>query len=381
MTTRAIVALGIGQCVNWGVLYYAFGVLLGPIEQELHVPAWVVAGAFSTALFMAAVIAPTVGMWSDRGFAPRLIRWGGFAAAALLVLWALVPGLPALYVVWAALGLCMAATLYETAFVVVGRAVVDSRERLRALATVTVFGGLASTVFLPVTAALSQAWGWRPAVALLAGTLAVSTFVTSKIALPEEGTGARGILAGLPPAPFDRRFRQMLGLFSVASLSSTAFTTTVVPALVARDMTPTTSAMLGGLLGLMQLPGRALLMHGALNASPSRLLVTSLLLQASGLVALVFAHTPPAAAAGVALFAVGAGLTTLIRPHLVQTIFSIERAGHLNGVVARAQGLARAVGPVAAVGAAGIVGYGAVFGLLASVMVGLALTWHLAIDV
>ena len=30
MTTRAVWAIGLGQCVNWGVLYYAFGVLLVP---------------------------------------------------------------------------------------------------------------------------------------------------------------------------------------------------------------------------------------------------------------------------------------------------------------------------------------------------------------
>jgi hypothetical protein len=35
MTSRAIAALGLGQCVNWGVLYYAFGVLLVPLSLDL----------------------------------------------------------------------------------------------------------------------------------------------------------------------------------------------------------------------------------------------------------------------------------------------------------------------------------------------------------
>jgi hypothetical protein len=35
MTPRAVWAIGIGQCVGWGVLYYAFGVLLVPVEQDL----------------------------------------------------------------------------------------------------------------------------------------------------------------------------------------------------------------------------------------------------------------------------------------------------------------------------------------------------------
>jgi hypothetical protein len=41
MTPRAIAALGIGQCVNWGVLYYAFAVLVLPLARELAVPTWV----------------------------------------------------------------------------------------------------------------------------------------------------------------------------------------------------------------------------------------------------------------------------------------------------------------------------------------------------
>jgi hypothetical protein len=35
MSCRAVIALGVGQCVNWGVLYYAFAVLLLPVEAEL----------------------------------------------------------------------------------------------------------------------------------------------------------------------------------------------------------------------------------------------------------------------------------------------------------------------------------------------------------
>lgn len=381
MTRRSIVALGIGQCVNWGVLYYAFGALLIPLERDLSVPSWVIAGAFSTALLTSAAIAPAIGVWSDGGLGPRLLWRGGLVGATLLALWALVPGLAALYVIWAALGCCMAAALYEPAFVIVGRAVRDPDARLRALATVTVFGGLASALFLPLTTLLSETWGWRTAVAVLAGTLAVSTLVTCRIA--RSGTQAVGPVDTSIARHWagDRRLQAMLVLFSIASLASAAFATAIVPALIARELAPMTAAMLGGLLGVMQIPGRALLMNGSLNASPSRLLIVSLLLQALGLATLVAARTPFPVGCGVALFALGAGLMTLIRPHAIQTIFGLERTGHLNGRVARSQQLARAAGPVVAVALAGVVGYGAVFGLLASVMAALALTWHLSVDV
>ena len=67
MRSRAIWTIGIGQMVNWGVLYYAFGVLLVPLEQSLHAPRWLVAGAFSLGLLVSAIAAPAVGRLADRG--------------------------------------------------------------------------------------------------------------------------------------------------------------------------------------------------------------------------------------------------------------------------------------------------------------------------
>src|ERR687897_2130006 len=102
---------------------------------------------------------------------------GGGVAAVLLVVWTLLPGVAVLYLVWAGLGLCMAATLYEPAFVIVGRAYQDATKRLRALAAITIFGGLASTVFLPGTAFLVATFEWRGAVVGLALAVTVSTLL------------------------------------------------------------------------------------------------------------------------------------------------------------------------------------------------------------
>jgi MFS family permease len=393
MTSRVVLALGVGQLVNWGVLYYAFGVLLVPVERDLGVPRVAVAGAFSLALLMSAVAAPLVGRWSDRGLGPLLIRGGGFLAAGLLATWALVPGLASLYLIWTGLGLCMAATLYEPAFAVIGRALHDVHDRLRALAAVTVLGGLASTAFLPLTAVLTEAWGWRVAVAVLAGVVCLSTALTSlavvsPVAPARCAARHRGVSEPVnhslhedsSQALQDSRGGNTSGLgaviavFSMTSLASAAFTTTLVPAFVDRDFQPTTAAMLGGALGVMQLPGRVLVMNGALATSPVSLLMASLLLQAAGLTVLAVARSAPWATAGVGLFAAGAGLTTIVRPHFVQSVFGMSQAGRLNGTVARAQQLARAAAPVLTVGLATLVGYGTVFAMLAALFAVLALT-------
>lgn len=53
----------------------------------------------------------------------------------------------------------------------------------------------------------------------------------------------------------------------------------------------------------------------------------SLLLQAAGLGGVAFASSIVVVALGTMVFALGAGLTTLVRPHLVQTMFTTRTGG------------------------------------------------------
>jgi MFS family permease len=273
MTSRAVVALGIGQCINWGALYYAFAVLVVPLQRELGVETWIVTGAFSLALLMSAALAPMVGRLGDRDHGPAVMQIGGVSAAVLLVAWTLLPAVVMLYLVWAGLGLCMAATLYEPAFVIVGRVYDNPTARLRALAAITIFGGLARTAFLPGTALLVATFGWRGAVVGLAIALTLSTLLTRHFvfrtlaARPSPNRTPTTTLVGGPKAN-QFKFPIVVGMFTFATLASGAFSTNLVPALGERGVAPTSAALLGGLMGAMQLPGRVLLMNGTLAGSP-----------------------------------------------------------------------------------------------------------------
>ena len=351
MTTRALIALGVGQCINWGALYYAFAVLVVPLQRELGVETWVVTGAFSLALLMSAALAPAVGRWGDRDRGPLVMQIGGVSAAVLLATWTLLPGVVALYLVWAGLGLCMAATLYEPAFVIVGRAYDNPSARLRALAAITIFGGLASTAFLPATAFLVTAVGWRGTVVVLASTLTASVLLNRQFVFrtlaprpSTERTSTTRLASTQKTAQL--RFVMVTGMFTLATVASGAFSTNLVPILGERGLAPTSAALLGGAMGAMQLPGRMLLMNGTLTGSPAILLALSLALHAGGLGLVAVGLSTPIIAAGTMVLGLGSGLMTLVRPHVVQTMFSLESAGTLNGRVARLQQLARAGAPM-----------------------------------
>jgi hypothetical protein len=100
---------------------------------------------------------------------------------------------------------------------------------------------------------------------------------------------------------------------------------------------------------------------------------TSLLLHAFGLAAVAFAPSMLGVALGTIAFALGAGLTTLVRPYLIQTMFSSGSGGYLNGRLARHQQLARAVGPLVIAWLGSVVGYAAAFGLIAGAFTAFAL--------
>jgi MFS family permease len=374
MTPRAVWAIGVGQLVNWGVLYYAFGVLMVPVEQSLGTPRWLVAGAFSLGLLVSAMAAPAVGRLADRGQGPAVMQAGGYIAAGLLIAWALVPTIWTTYVVWAALGVCMAAILYEPVFAIVGRAYTDADDRLRAIATVTIMGGLASTAFLPGTTFLVEKAGWRGAVFALATIIALTTMIVGRVSFRDAGFSA----AQLRDAVFARRGLgslpqrsqgRFVAIFAMSSIVNSALASNIVAALIERRLTPSRAAMIGGLFGVMQLPGRVLMTNKSFTPRPLPLLLVSFGLQILGLIALATDSVQAAMWMGVMVFATGAGLTTLARPYLVLHVFGPEQAGRVNGVIARGQQLARAVGPVSAAALAAVTGYGKVFAALSVLLV------------
>lgn len=376
MTRRAVWTIGVGQCVGWGVLYYAFGVLLVPVERELAVARWIVAGAFSTALLLSAIAAPTIGQWTDRGHGPAVMLAGGLSASGLLAIWAACPGIWVSYAAWSGLGLCMAAILYEPVFAIVGRAIGDAKDRLRAIATITVFGGLASTVFLPLTAWLVEHEGWQRAVYLLAVCLALVTLAVHRSVFID-GAFRSQKSAVAPARDSVEKDRVGLGtltvIFACSSFVGSALATNLVPALMERQFSATTAATFAALFGVMQLPGRVMVMNAKFSLSSSQMIWSSLGLQTAGLAALAIGSSPYLIATGVSLFACGSGLATIARPYLVLVLYGAAQAGHINGRIARWQQVARAGGPVGAAAMAASTGYGWVFAVLAGLLMAVGL--------
>ena len=351
-----VFALSVTETVSWGILYYAFAVFLVPMRDDLGWSAAQLTGAFSLALLVAGLAGIPVGRWLDR-HGPRALMTAGSILAALLVLaWAGVDRVSHFYLIWAGIGLAMAAVLYEPAFAVIAVWFPDRGARGRALTVLTFVGGFASVIFIPLASWLIGQFGWRPALVVLAAILAVTTIPPHALLLRPRPAVPLVAAGEASPAP-SRTLREALrgaafwwlgGGFFLLMAAVVAVTIHLIPYLQGRGFSPGFAAGAAGLVGLLALPGR--LIFTPLGAVVPRQLVTALifLLEAVAIVVLVGADTRAEVGLFVVLFGAGFGAITPARAALVADLYGSTAYGSISGVLGVLVTSARAIAPVGA---------------------------------
>jgi MFS family permease len=358
-----VATLAASETTAYGVLAYAFGVFLVPMQQELSWSRTALTGAYSLAIIVSGVAAIPVGRWLDRHGARALMTTGAGAASLLVLAWAQVSDLAVFYAIWVGIGLAMAAVLYEPAFAVIASWYRDPAERNRALLGLTVIAGFASVIYVPLTGWLVQTHGWREALMVLAGLLAVLTVVPNAT-LPsrrpdqldrpadDQGTVPVGIdePAGVPlrQALEDRALWWLAAALVAATLATTTVTVHLVAYLREQHYSAAFAATWTGLLGAGSVGGRILVT--VLGRRWQLATVTAVVFAVQALaVALLLGVPGPAGVVGfVALFGLGVGLISLARAALVADLYGVAAYASINGVLALPLTLARAAAPVAA---------------------------------
>lgn len=161
-----VTALSFAQLVSWGTIFYGFPLFVVPMEADLGWSRGDLNGALSLGLLVAGLVALPVGRRIDRQGGRAIMSLGSLLAVGLFVAWAYVDSLPVFYAIWIGLGLSQALTLYTPVFAVLTRMFpADFKLRITVL---TLAGGLASTVFMPLTAWWIEQFGWRDTLLLLA---------------------------------------------------------------------------------------------------------------------------------------------------------------------------------------------------------------------
>jgi MFS family permease len=359
-----MVTLGVTETISWGVLYYAFTVYLAPMEAELGWSRGEMTGAFSLALLLAGLMAIPVGRWLDR-HGPRLVMTVGSVAGVLLVLaWSQVTNLPQLYLIWAAIGLTMSATLYDPAFATATRWF--ERQRVRALTIITIMAGFASTIFIPLAGFLVQQQSWRASLVTLAIILALGTIAPHALLLrsrpediglhPDGGRGLHHSLAHQPVLPGmaageafrHASFRWLVIAFWLTTISTIAVGVHLLPYLEDRGYDASFAAATTGLIGAMQVLARLLMAPFGTRANPRLLAASMFTLQPIALLVLLLVRSTPGIFVFVALFGAQRGLSTIARPALLADLYGRAQFASIAGVLQFAISLAQAAAPVGA---------------------------------
>jgi MFS family permease len=375
-----VAGLCVTETVSWGILYYGFPVMLRPMETELGFSRVELTGAFSVGMGVAALAALPVGRWIDRHGARALMTLGSCLAVGLLLVWSRVESLPALYAVWCAMGLALAATLYEPAFAaVVGWFATGHRDR--ALLTVTLAAGFASTIFMPTEAWLVERFGWRTTLLVLATILAVVTIPIHALVLrrpPRGESRAAGVewvesrVPGLTLGAAARTgvFWVLAVAFFFGNFTTNSVTVHLIPYLSDRGYTPTLAAVMIGWLGAMQVPARLVFAPIAVRFGHRAATAAIFFGQALGLAQLALAARLPTLVPMVVVLGAANGMSTLARATTIAEIFGPRHYGSISGAVALGANGARALAPVgAAFLQVALGGYEPVFWLLTAVLV------------
>jgi sugar phosphate permease len=85
-----VAILAITETVSWGVLYYAFAVILPSMEQGLGWTRAELTGAFSVALLTYAIALIPLGRWLDTHSARVVMTLGAVVGALLVLAWSRV---------------------------------------------------------------------------------------------------------------------------------------------------------------------------------------------------------------------------------------------------------------------------------------------------
>lgn len=347
-----VLALGVTQITGWGTIFYLFPLLLDLLPGALGAGRVEIVGAFSVALLLAGLLAPAVGHWIDGHGGRGLMAGGSLLAAVALAALGHVTSLGQLYLVWALLGVAMACTLYEPAFAVLTRAF--AHHQRRAIAGLTLFGGLASTVYWPLGQALIDAVGWRSTALVFAAINLLVCVPLHALALPRGAGSSRpaapsGSAAALRQALHDPTFHLLAAAFTANILVFSATSVHLLAMLASKGLTPAQAATFGALVGPMQVAGRLAEMMFGGRLPPSRVgLIAMGLLPLSLLLLVAGGASSWSFIAFALLYGVGNGVITIVRGAIPVELYGRDNYGVINGALAAPVLLAKAAGPLVA---------------------------------
>jgi predicted MFS family arabinose efflux permease len=347
-----ITTLGITQILAWGCSFYLPAVLARPIADDTGWSLGWVVGGLSLGLLAAGLVAPQVGRTIDaKGGRPVLIASSILLGSGLATL-ALAHSLPVYLLAWLLMGVGMGSGLYDAAFATLGR--LYGKDARRAITTLTLWGGFASTVCWPFSAWLVEHFGWRGACAVYAAiqilvSLPLHAFVLPGIgavrpdAKPSGNTPEAPAPQMLTGARRNRAFLLLATVLTLGAVTASMIGVHLLTLLQARGLDLAAAVALGALVGPSQVGARVVEMAFGRHYHPIWTMVASVALVAAGVILLVAGF--PILALALALYGAGNGIGSIAKGTLPLALFGPFGYASLMGKLAMPSLLAQALSP------------------------------------
>jgi predicted MFS family arabinose efflux permease len=315
-------------------------------------------GAATVGLLIASFTAYPIGVAIDQGHGRTVMALGSLLGGLLLLIWSQIQDLWALYPLLAGIGLAQAMTLYEPAFAIIARRY--GSEARRGITALTLWGGFASTLFVPFIQLLLNQMGWRSALVAL-GLINLGFCVTLHLVVIE----ARPQAQPPEPAPAASRktplagqqavrwalhqpaFWGLLITFTVYYAAFSGLSYHLYPLLIERGFETSTVVAVLALIGPSQVVGRIVVWGLARKTSLS--IIGKMVMLALPM-ALLLLLLLPSGFVSLAIFAIiyGAanGIITIIRGVAVPEMLTQEAYGVINSILAIPSAIAKASAPL-----------------------------------
>lgn len=336
-------ALGLTQIIGYGTLYYSFSILSPAIAKDLGLSLEWVFGVFSLSLFVGGMSAPFIGRRMDKVGAATVMTAGSAIAAATLALCAWSPSVAVFALAIVMLEISSGMVQYQAAFA----ALVENEPRTasRSITYLTLIGGFASTIFWPISAALSSYLTWREIYLVFAAlNLLVCMPLHYWIMRAGKATSRLDpnrtpnvVVGALPPEA--RRRGMILVSFAFATLGFTlaAILAHMVPMLGTLGL-GTMAVVVGSIFGPAQVASRLINMIFGTKLSPPMLAVISGLLMVIGVIILgLSGNWLPGAVAFAICLGLGSGINSIAQGSLPLHLFGSEGYGAVTGKMAAAR--------------------------------------------
>jgi len=344
-----------------GAINFGFGTIFIPLREEFGWSVAATAFAFSVRQEASGVAAPLIGMINDRFGPQRTVTLGVFVASGAVFGLSLIQNIWQFYLVM----LCISIGTSSVGGAV-GMAAVTTwfeRRRATAFALMTIGGGLAGVMVVPV-AALVGYLGWREAVRVEALVLLVAGIVpatTTRFRPPGHpqpmdgvevrdagGAVRRGLSWGIPAwqAVRTRSFAMLtLGLASI-SFGTATVTVLQIPYLESVGFPTGVAAFTVSFYALSSVAGRVGFGVLADRYSARVILGLCMAMTVVGLALLPFVRTLWEALAVLALLGPGIGGTVPVRSAMIADHYGTTYFGTINGIAVFVRTIGSALGPL-----------------------------------